>query len=238
MSVIKFSKVAMSVSAAALFLSACSSGGSSSGGGVLSSNEVSTRMSAADAQILKVIGDGTADNPGISGTAFERIPTEGTAVYRGVSTVMISDGDNMVLDAVGIANVNVDFGAAEDADVVTGNLRNMRAMDADGNATFVDGELLLSGGEIGKRPDVEGVDNTSRANSLFADYAGSLSAFGETYGLAGELQGTLRGTRTNEDARSVVRAVDLSVADASVAGSVSGLTADITVAADNDFVAP
>lgn len=196
-------------------------------------------MTAADTQILKVIGDGTADNPGIPGTAFARIPTEGTAVYRGVSTVMISNGDDMVLDAVGIANVNVDFGATGDADVVTGNLRNMRAMNADGEAGFVDGELLLSGGEIGKRADVEGETNTSRQNSLFADYAGSLTAFDETYAMAGELQGTLRGTRTNEGARSVVRGVDLSATDVTVAvEGQTGLTADIVVAADNDFVAP
>jgi hypothetical protein len=150
---------------------------------------------------------------------------------------MISNGDDLVLDAVGIANVNVDFGAVDDADVVTGNLRNMRALNADGDAETVTGELILSGGEIGKRADVAGVENTSTANSLFADYAGSLSAFGETYGLSGELAGKLRGTRTNEDARSVVRGVDLSATGVDVAGSVSGLTADIMVAADNDFVA-
>jgi hypothetical protein len=195
-------------------------------------------MSLADTEFLKVIGDGTADNPGISGTAFPRIPTEGTATYRGVSTVVISNGDEMVLDAVGIANVNVDFGAEDDADVVTGNLRNMRALNDAGEAEYVDGELLLSGGEIGKRANVEGETNTSRANSIFADYAGSLEAFGESYGLSGELQGKLRGTRTNEDARSVVRAVDLAATDVSVASATSGLTADILVAADNDYVAP
>lgn len=237
--VINFSKVAISASVAALFLSACSSNSSNGSNspstdtsGVLSAAAVNERMTSADAQILKIIGDGTANNPGIPGTGFSRIPTAGKASYRGVSTVMISDGGNMVLDAVGISNVNVNFGAAAGESVVTGNLRNMRALNAAGEAERVEGELLLSGGNIGK--DFDGAPVTARQNSLFANYAGNLTAFGETYGIRGELEGKLRGTRTNTDKLSVVRAVELADTGAAVTAGQAGLTADIMVAADND----
>jgi hypothetical protein len=234
-SVINFSKVAISASVAALFLSACSSTSSSTDtSGVLSAASVNDRMTGADTQILKIIGDGTADNPGIPGTGFSRIPTEGTATYRGISAVVISNGEDMVLDAVGISNVNIDFGAADDESVVTGNLRNMRAFNAAGEAERVIGELLLSGGNIGK--DFDDAPETARQNSLFADYAGNLTAFGQTFGISGELEGKLRGTRTNENARSVVRAVDLADTDVAVTAGQTGLTADIMVAADNDIV--
>ncbi|MBB5722208.1 hypothetical protein FHS72_001832 [Loktanella ponticola] len=226
-------KIAVTLCAAALFLSACGSSSSTSQSGVLSASSINLRMAEADAAFLKVVGDGTDENPGFAGTKFDAIPTSGSAVYRGFSTVEINDGDDMVLDAVGIANVNVNFGATGTEDVVTGNLRNMRAVNANGDTGYVSGELLLSGGAIGK--DFDDAPDDARQNSLFSDYAGTLTVLGETYGLAGELQGQLHGTRTNEGARSVVRGVSLSDEDSAVAASVSGLTANISVTADNEL---
>ena len=174
----------------------------------------------ADNDITRIAGNGVSG--GIPGTAFVPLnaTTEGSATYTGPGVVSIftrtvngsNTLDESVVDMLGTATVTFDF--AEDA--FTGRIRDMIAVNADGETDIVQGRVRI---DNGGQADVE-----NRPTLLEADAEGNLEAFGTTYDIEVGVEGLLRGTNTEAPDDIPVRAISLSgegtVADSTLLSSI------------------
>jgi len=185
-----------SASALALIALAACSGGPS-GNTPPSLQELDQIGLLAEDDVTRIRGDSGAG--GIPGTAFEQVPDEGTATFTGPGLVSVftreespefTEATTSVVSMFGTASVTIDFEAGE----FDGSVTDLVAGNQDFETDFVDGELALDG-------------ETTGFNDLTGAATGALTAFGETYNLAIDVEGKLRGTNPNVEIP--VRAINL-----------------------------
>ncbi len=171
---------------AVLMLAGCGGGGGgTSGGGGGGGAGIDPRLARIDiyeAQRLRVLGDPGAGVMGMPLTEDANVPVTGSAEYTGSASIILETMPDAAL-IVGDATVAMDFAANE----VTGEMDNFLGTDPNGNIRNFDGRLTINAGRIG--------DATPNAWSL--DYAGTVSAPGQSYVMAGTVEGEFLGDRAS-----------------------------------------
>ncbi len=163
-----------------LFLAA-GCGGGGGGGGDGGGSGIDPRLSRIDiyeAQRLRVLGEPGAGVMGMPVTPEVQIPVSGSATYDGSVSILVETMPETAV-IVGDARVAMDFGLSQ----VGGVMDNFLGTDPDDRLRNFDGRLTIDSGEIG--------DPAPNVWSL--DYAGTLSAPGQTYVMAGTVEGEFLG---------------------------------------------
>ena len=175
-------------------------------------------------QRLRVVGDVALGIPGLPGTAFEAIPSSGSATYLG-SAFLVIQSETLQTDAlvlVGDSTLTIDFATPQDA--VTGGVDDIRLVRPDAISLDVPGQLVLDNGVIGN----------GAQNDLAFDVNGTVTARGTAFGLSGRAEGKLRGTRTQPKAgESPVLAYEVVDSDVAVTAAQGGYTATVTIIGEN-----
>jgi hypothetical protein len=158
-------------------------GGTSSGGGGGGGAGIDPRLARIDiyeAQRLRVLGDPGAGVMGMPVTEDANVPVSGSAEYTGSASIILETMPDAAV-IVGDARVAMDFTLNE----VTGEMDNFLGTDPNGNLRNFDGRLTINEGSIG--------DATPNAWSL--EYAGTVSAPGQSYVMAGTVEGEFLGNQ-------------------------------------------
>lgn len=146
-------------------------GGESDGAGI---DPRLARLDVYEAQKLRVLGDPGMGVTGMPLTAPQDMPTSGSAMFEGSATIRVENGVTPVV-LFGDAALTVDF----DTQDGMGTLNNFFGNDTGGR-------ILDYAGSIDLTAEVDQAD-------LVLDYAGTLSAGGETLGFAGSMAGVFLG---------------------------------------------
>ena len=176
--------------AALLALAACGGGGTPA-------------RAPTPAEFEAVAGDALDQIERISSysrTAFEAMPTTGTATLRGSGggLIVIDDATDSNIAIFGRSVLRVDF----ETETFSGKVDEMIGASSETNTFAVGGEIDFSGGSIGV---VAPGETSARPNNFLVDYDGSISADGADYAVDGTAYGQFYGTRVNNQNKSVVK---------------------------------
>jgi hypothetical protein len=172
----------------------------------------------------RVIGDPLLGREGLSGTAFDAVPTSGDAVFKGVVFLAAIDptNENAGFALVGRSDVTVEFGSGRNN--VRGTLDEFQSSREGDGILDVSGSLQLQNGVVG----------AAQRNGFTLDYSGDVTVEGNRYAVVGDLNGRFRGTRTEPNAgQSKVRAIAALDVNGSVRGNGERLTGRMTIVAEN-----
>lgn len=175
-------------------------------------------------QRVRVLGDPLVGRSALPGTAFDAVPTTGSATFRGTTFFGARDttGGDAGFVLVGDTTATLNFAAPDDG--VTGTLDNFRQLQRSDISSPVSGQITLRNGRIGD----------DRPNSLSIGYGGQLRVEGTDFQVSGRMEGRMRGTRTNPaEGQSTVRAISAADLDTMVTGGDVSLQASITIIGEN-----
>lgn len=182
------------------------------------------RVGDVNDQRVRVLGDPVLGIAELPATAFDAVPTTGTATFLGTAFLSMRNSDQR-LDAdalVGDSRLEVDFGTSGDA--VSGGVTNIRRTQINDISVDVSGQLTFSNGVVGAEV----------SNDLAFDFGGNVTYDGTEFGLQGRLDGKLRGTRTEPAAdQSTVRAFSVRDPEIDVTTATGRYTASMTVIGEN-----
>jgi len=186
--------------------------------------EFADRASRVAEQKWRVQGDPSQGIGPLPGTAFEEVPTTGSATFTGSAFIAMTNVDRRrdTHLLVGDARVDVDFSNPNDA--VSGSVTNMRRTEALAVSTNIAGQLDLTTGQIGN----------GAPNDLSIAYDGFVTPDGTRIGLDGVATGKLRGTRPDAtNGQSVVRAIDVTDADTNFTAGGATYEGHVTIIGEN-----
>ncbi len=190
-----------------LWLAACGGGGGSGGSGAGVDPRLA-RLDIYEAQKLRVLGDPGAGVMGMAVTEAMDVPTGGVVGYTGAATIRVQSATPVIL--YGDATVSVDF----DTTSATGQMDNFFGTTVGGAVANYGGVITLSG--------------TETAQDLTLDYAGALTAGGDSLAFDGTLQGMFLGPTAEALTASDLQATVIS----------GGTASDATIVVVTEAVTP